>query len=80
MRCSCKLCGTYMVQQEQGTESRCICPECFYTCSACVSPEGGQPLSPEGLRSLYLSRRQPAEDEGYSDPFHGPMGPEEYVD
>ena len=38
MRCSCKVCGTYMVQREQGVESGCVCPECFYTCSACVTP------------------------------------------
>lgn len=79
MRCSCKRCGTYMIQQEQGTESRCICPQCFFTCTACVAPSGGQPLSPIGLRQAYLARQQtPAVEE--ADPFHGPAGPEEFID
>ena len=81
MRCSCRVCGTYMVQREQGVESGCVCPTCFATCSACVTPEGGQPLSPEQLRAVLLSRRfQDQAEEGYADPFHGPMGPEEYED
>ena len=81
MRCSCKVCGTYMVQREQGVESGCVCPECFYTCSACISPEGGQPLSADQLRSVLMSRQfLDREEEGYSDPFHSPMKPEEYED
>lgn len=81
MRCSCKVCGTYMVQREQGVQSGCVCPECFYTCSACVTPEGGNPLSPDQLRAVLLNRRfLDREEEGYADPFHGPMGPQEYED
>ena len=81
MRCSCKVCGTYMVQREQGVQSGCVCPECFYTCSACISPEGGQPLSADQLRSVLMSRQfLDREEEGYSDPFHSPMRPEEYED
>ncbi len=81
MRCSCKVCGTYMVQREQGVESGCVCPACFYTCSACVTPEGGQPLSADQLRSVLLSRQYlDRAEEGYSDPFHGPLRPEEYED
>ena len=81
MRCSCKVCGTYMVQREQGVESSCVCPECLYTCSACVTPEGGSPLNPDRLRSFLLSRQVlDRENEGYSGPVHGPMRPEEYED
>lgn len=39
MRCSCQKCGEYMVQDEKGLESRCICPLCFETCSACMGTE-----------------------------------------
>ena len=44
MRCSCQNCGAYMVQDEKGLGSRCICPECFTTCSACM----GTPQEPAG--------------------------------
>ncbi len=47
-----------MVQDEKGVQSRCICPECFYTCSACVSAEGGQPLDVESLKMLALLREE----------------------
>ena len=81
MRCSCRVCGTYMVQREQGVESGCVCPECFSVCTACVTPEGGQPLSPEALKRLFLSRQfLEKEENGYADPFHGPIGPAEYED
>ena len=69
MRCSCKVCGTYMVQREQGVQSGCVCPQCFYTCCA------------DQLRSVLLSRQfLDREESGYSDPFHSPMRPEEYED
>lgn len=45
-----------MVQDEKGIKSRCICPECFFTCSACVSTEGGHPLDIESLKMLALLR------------------------
>ena len=45
-----------MVQDEKGILSRCICPECFFTCSACVGTEGGQPLDLDSLRMLALLR------------------------
>lgn len=45
-----------MVQDEKGIDSRCICPECFFTCSACVSTDGGKPLDVESLKMLALLR------------------------
>lgn len=56
MRCSCQRCGAYMVQDEKGVQSRCVCPECFFACSACISTEGGQPLDLDSLRMLALLR------------------------
>ena len=35
MRCSCHDCGTYMNQSE-GLELGCVCPECGYRCKACL--------------------------------------------
>lgn len=35
MRCSCHECGTYMNQSE-GIELGCVCPECGYRCKACL--------------------------------------------
>ena len=56
MRCSCQRCGAYMVQDEKGVQSHCICPECFFICSACISTSGGQPLDLDSLRMLALLR------------------------
>ncbi len=57
MRCTCQNCGTYMVQDEKGLESRCICPDCFQTCSACMgTPQ--QPASPEELVRLLAERER----------------------
>ncbi len=44
-----------MVQDEKGESSRCICPECFFTCSACLGT-GGQPMSPDALKDVLLMR------------------------
>ena len=54
-----------MVQDEKGVQSRCICPECFFTCSACISTEGGQPLDLDSLRMLAVLRE--AQGDGRSD-------------
>ncbi|MEG1525607.1 MAG: hypothetical protein RRZ24_09400 [Clostridia bacterium] len=57
MRCTCQNCGTYMVQDEKGTFSRCICPDCFTTCNACMGTSQ-QPLTRDGLQNLALQREQ----------------------
>ena len=68
MRCSCQRCGAYMVQDEKGIKSRCICPECFFTCSACVSTEGGKPLDVDSLRMLALLREAQGDGRTEDDP------------
>ena len=35
MRCSCHICDTYMNQSE-GLELGCVCPNCGYRCKACL--------------------------------------------
>jgi len=65
MRCSCQRCGAYMVQDEKGVQSRCICPECFNVCSACITTSGGQPLDIESLKMLALLRE--AQGDGRED-------------
>ena len=68
MRCSCQVCGEYMVQDEKGLESRCICPVCFATCSACMGTVQS-PLDRDGLRAMLDQRQrmdartEPMEDE-----------------
>lgn len=66
MRCSCQKCGTYMVHDEKGFESRCICPECFNICSACMGTQG-TPLDIESLRTVALLREIDRERESAED-------------
>ena len=35
MRCSCQVCGTYMVHAES-MELGCVCPQCLARCKACL--------------------------------------------
>lgn len=35
MRCSCKVCGTYMVQADSDRLG-CVCPDCGYRCNDCL--------------------------------------------
>lgn len=49
MRCSCHDCGTYMNQSE-GLELGCVCPECGYRCKACLGTNSV--ISRENLKKL----------------------------
>ena len=49
MRCSCHECGTYMNQSE-GLELGCVCPECGYRCKACLGTDSV--VSREKLKNL----------------------------
>ncbi len=71
MRCSCRVCGTYMVQEEKGLESKCICPQCFSSCSACMGT-AGEPLDLESLRIIAMLRN--SEGEVISDSFYDDFG------
>ena len=63
MRCACQSCGAYMVQEERGLKSRCICPECFCVCSACMGT-AQEPLKPGAmLEELLMRARYDAEHE-----------------
>lgn len=79
MRCSCRVCGTYMVQRERGMLSGCVCPECFSTCNMCTQTEGGTPKTAEELTFQYRLRADSllAVEE---DPFSAPISPSEYED
>ena len=79
MRCSCRVCGAYMVQREKGIESGCVCPDCLNTCTMCTMSDGGTPKSTADLALAYSFRRQES-DENDASPFSGPISPEEYVD
>ena len=49
MRCSCKHCGTYMIQADD-LKLGCVCPECASRCTACLGTN--TVLSREDIRSL----------------------------
>ena len=49
MRCSCQVCGTYMVHAES-LELGCVCPECGYRCKACLGTNSV--LSRDALKHL----------------------------
>ena len=67
MRCSCQVCGTYMVQSE-GLEKGCVCPECATRCKQCLGTDSV--VSRENLRAaaaqiLQNAQRQEALNEKY---------------
>lgn len=49
MRCSCQVCGTYMVHAES-LELGCVCPGCGYRCKACLGTNSV--LSRDALKHL----------------------------
>ena len=54
MRCSCKECGTYMVQCESDHQG-CVCPECGYRCADCLGTN--TVVSRDSLKSLAFDPR-----------------------
>ena len=38
MRCSCKVCGTWMVQADSDRLG-CVCPDCGYRCDDCLGTD-----------------------------------------
>ena len=49
MRCSCHVCGTYMVHSES-MHLGCVCPECGYRCKACLGTN--TVISKDSLKNL----------------------------
>ncbi len=49
MRCSCKACGTYMIQREHGLSSGCVCPDCGFACRDCMGSDR-PPMSADELK------------------------------
>ncbi len=74
MRCSCKECGTYMVQADSDLLG-CVCPDCGYRCRDClgtdtvVSRENLSRLaadprfSPDALAANFAPPEEPAEED-----------------
>lgn len=54
MRCSCKQCGTYMIQAESD-HLGCICPDCGYRCNDCLGTN--TVVSRERLKDLAFDPR-----------------------
>lgn len=57
MRCGCPHCGIYMVNRERGLKSECVCPNCLFTCNACMGTEA-VPLSHGELELQALLRQR----------------------
>ena len=75
MRCSCKVCGIYMIQAESD-HLGCVCPDCGYRCSDCLGTDTVVPrsalaglasdprFSPENLNALFkLAEEEQGEEE-----------------
>jgi len=62
MRCGCPQCGTYMIQEEKGLQSACVCPACAFRCGACMGTEQ-TPMSPDELRLQAQLRARMREEE-----------------
>ena len=62
MRCSCRICGTYMVQREHGLASGCVCPDCGFACRDCMGSDR-PPMSAEELRRHVEALRNRQEEE-----------------
>ena len=60
-----------MVQDEKGLESKCVCPQCFSSCSACMGT-AGEPLDLESLRVIAILRD--SSEEMISDSFYDDFG------
>ena len=54
MRCSCKECGTYMIQAESD-HLGCVCPDCGYRCNACLGTN--TVVGRESLKALAFDPR-----------------------
>ena len=86
MRCSCKECGTYMVQADSDMPG-CVCPDCGYRCTDCLGTN--TVVSREGLAALAFDPRfqpeniaknfAPQEEEEEEDASFGEP-PEEWYD
>ena len=49
MRCSCMICGVYMIQSDDA-HLGCVCPECGNRCTACLGTN--TVMDKETVRSL----------------------------
>ena len=71
MRCSCKECGTYMIQAESDRLG-CVCPDCGYRCSDCLGTDTVVPkdhirdlrFDPENLAASFET---PEDEEWFDD-------------
>ena len=76
MRCSCKVCGTWMVQAESEIHG-CVCTECGYRCTDCLGTNTVVPrdrvaelaedprFSPESFRAVF--EESPDDDDSWEE-------------
>jgi len=80
MRCSCRRCGTYMIQAE-GFNFGCVCPECLNRCRDCMGTN--TVMTPDQLHSVLAAREQT--DASVADDYDdgvpsGPSTREDWID
>ena len=68
MRCSCKACGTYMIQAND-LNLGCRCPNCGERCTACLGTD--TLISKENLKNL---EQNPRFKDLFSDDFDAHSG------
>ena len=61
MVCGCQSCGTLMIQDEKGEDSKCICPHCGQSCVVCLGYE--RPRTKEELAFLFSGYSFDEDDE-----------------
>ncbi len=67
MRCSCRVCGTYMIQTERGLDSGCKCPDCGFECRDCMG-SAQPPMNTDELRKrMELLEERRNNEEEYQD-------------
>jgi len=55
-----------MIQKEQGLESACVCPACFFSCNACMGTEQ-PPAALDELEFHAMLRQRMQEQENEPD-------------
>ncbi len=78
MRCSCKECGTYMIQADSDLLG-CVCPDCGYRCRDCLGTDtvvsrenlgrlAADPrFSPDALAANFAPREEDAAESDETD-------------
>ena len=69
MRCSCRLCGTYMIQADSSVLG-CVCPDCGNRCRDCLGTDSvmsreqlAELKENPALAAMFMAQRDDGEEE-----------------